>query len=509
MFEKTLQDLVKGIRAHKRDPSAFISQSIAEIKLELRSVDPFIKAQAVRKLTYLQMIGYDMSWAAFSVIEVMTSARFGHKRVGYLAANQTFTEETDVILLTTNHLKKEFNSGNQYDIGLAINCLANIATPDLSRDLLGDVSALLTHQRSYVRKKALLVMYKLFINYPQGLRLCFDRIRDRLDDTDSGVVSCAVNIICELADKNPRNYLALAPRFFRLLTTSSNNWMLIKVVKLLGSLVPEEPRLARKLLEPLATIIQNTAAKSLLYECIHTVTLALPFTKKEDGSESRAVPVVVKLCADNLRNFIQDPDQNLKYLGLVGYVNLMQSHPRAVAESRELVLACLTDDDVTIRTRALELLTGMVTKRTLEELVVQLLKHVVAAEGAYREDLIAKIVLMCSRDKYAFLVDFQWYTGALVELARMDHGCRSAATGALLASQLIDVALRVESVRAFAVEAMAGLLLESMGGSSVNLNSNLTEVLLAAAWIVGEYGAHVGKIRGVRGGSGVDSGWAR
>jgi hypothetical protein len=32
----------------------------------------------------------------------------------------------------------------------------------------------------------------------QGLRLCFDRIRDRLDDTDAGVVSCAVNIICEV-----------------------------------------------------------------------------------------------------------------------------------------------------------------------------------------------------------------------------------------------------------------------------------------------------------------------
>jgi AP-3 complex subunit delta len=43
MFEKTLTDLVKGIRAHKRDPSAFISQAIAEIKMELRSVDPFIK----------------------------------------------------------------------------------------------------------------------------------------------------------------------------------------------------------------------------------------------------------------------------------------------------------------------------------------------------------------------------------------------------------------------------------------------------------------------------------
>ena len=46
--------------------------------------------------------------------------------------------------------------------------------------------------------------------------------------------------------------------------------------------------------------------------------------------------------------------------GLVGFVNLMRSHPRAVAEHRALVLACLSDDDVTIRTRALELLTGRV-----------------------------------------------------------------------------------------------------------------------------------------------------
>lgn len=70
--------------------------------------------------------------------------------------------------------------------------------------------------------------YKLFIKYPQGLRLTFDRIKERLEDSDNSVVSCAVNVICELADKNPKNYLAMAPQFFRLLTTSSNNWMLIK-----------------------------------------------------------------------------------------------------------------------------------------------------------------------------------------------------------------------------------------------------------------------------------------
>lgn len=72
--------------------------------------------QAVRKLTYLQMMGYDMSWASFSVVEVMSSSRFAHKRIGYLAACQTFTDTTDVVLLTTNLLKKEFLSPNQYEV---------------------------------------------------------------------------------------------------------------------------------------------------------------------------------------------------------------------------------------------------------------------------------------------------------------------------------------------------------------------------------------------------------
>lgn len=222
-----------------------------------------------------------------------------------------------MILLTTNLFKKEFTNSslNQYEIGLAINCLANIATPDLARDCIGDLVMLMNHQRPYIRKKAILAMYKLYVRYPQGLRLSFDKLRDKLDDSESSVVSTAVNVICELANKNPKNYLAMAPKFFRLLTTSSNNWMLIKVVKLLGSLVSEEPRLARKLLDPLATIIQNTGAKSLQYECIHTITEALSYTKKEDGSDVKNLQAIVKLCSDYLRGFIEDSDQNLKYLG--------------------------------------------------------------------------------------------------------------------------------------------------------------------------------------------------
>lgn len=46
------------------------------------------------------------------------------------------------------------------------------------------------------------------------------------------MVCAAVNVICELARKNAKNYLPLAPQLYKLLTTSNNNWMLIKIIKL-------------------------------------------------------------------------------------------------------------------------------------------------------------------------------------------------------------------------------------------------------------------------------------
>ena len=106
MFEKTLQDVVRGIRSSKRDTALYISQCIAEIKAEINSRDMFVKANALQKLTFLHMMGYSMSWASFATIEVMSSPRFAQKRIGYLAASQGFTQDTDVILLTTNLLKK-------------------------------------------------------------------------------------------------------------------------------------------------------------------------------------------------------------------------------------------------------------------------------------------------------------------------------------------------------------------------------------------------------------------
>jgi AP-3 complex subunit delta-1 len=349
-------------------------------------------------------------------------------------------------------------------------------------------------------------LFKLFVQYPQGLRLTFTKIQEALEkDANPSVVSCAVNVITELSDKNPKNYLYLAPSFFLLLTSSSNNWMLIKVVKLLASLVPQEPRLARKLLEPLSNIVKTTQAKSLLYEAVHTITICFIYSAKADGTMPASVPAIVTLCANTLRSFVEEKDQNLKYLGLVGFGSLRKSHPKilSASEYRPLILQCLSDEDVTIRTRALHLLTGMATLKNIRELVVQLLGHVDLATGPYKQELVENIVEMCSAEKYARIPDFAWYFDVL--LLQLGHlrGLESS-HGELLRNEITNVALRVLPVRRHAVHRSMEVLLRSgegpplelTGGGAVTGDSYgdngrgrqiMPEILPSLAWIVGEY----------------------
>ena len=70
LFDKNLNDLVRGIRNHKDDEAKYIATCLEEIKQELRQHNTAVKANAVQKLTYLQMQGYDISWAGFNIVEV-------------------------------------------------------------------------------------------------------------------------------------------------------------------------------------------------------------------------------------------------------------------------------------------------------------------------------------------------------------------------------------------------------------------------------------------------------
>jgi len=44
----------------------------------------------------------------------------------------------------------------------------------------------LSSSRPYVRKKALLLLFKMFLKYPDTLRTMFPKLKERLEDQDPG-----------------------------------------------------------------------------------------------------------------------------------------------------------------------------------------------------------------------------------------------------------------------------------------------------------------------------------
>ncbi|KWU43363.1 ARM repeat-containing protein [Rhodotorula sp. JG-1b] len=539
VLEQTVSGLIKALRANKNDEARVVQQALDETRREIQSSDIDLKAEAILKLVYLEMLGYSISFASFAIVECMTSTKPHIKSIGYLAASQCFDRETEVAVLVVNLVKKDLlspptpmfsSSPNAFTVAHLTSTLSSVAlllTPPLARDLGPDLLSLLTHTRPLVRRQATLILWRILHSWPgvqelttgreeRGEDPWVERLRERLSDEDMGVVGSAVNVICEAARKDPRKYLPLAPELFGLLTASTNNWMLIKIIKLFAVLTREEPRLVKKLVPPLTELIETTPAMSLLYECIQTSIVGGMLNGPEGEQLART-------CVEKLGGFLEDLDQNLRYIALVALVKIAPTHPHLISTHHDTILNCVDDPDLSIRMRALDLVEVMADRQNLQAIVRRLSTHLrpvanapsaasalqraqqsVATgvpsapatpifSAAYRASVISLILRMCSSATYSNVTNFAWLIDTLVELTYVARtlGTDSATTGmpslgAQLRDTLIDVVARVRQIRPYAAKKMSALL-QDEDLLDEGEASDAAEVLGAAAWICGEY----------------------
>ncbi|XP_050376342.1 AP-3 complex subunit delta [Argentina anserina] len=470
LFQRTLDDLIKGLRLHLTgESSSFLSKALDEIRREAKSTDPDTKSTALLKLTYLSSLYfYDMSFAAFHVVELLSSTRFSHKKVAYHAASHSFHDSTPVLVLITHQLRKDLASSNEFEVSLALECLSRIATVDLARDLSQQCFTLLASAKMMVRKKATIVVLRVFDKYPDSVGVCFKRLVENLDSSDSQLVAVAVGVLCELAMKDPGSYLPLAPEFYKILVDSKNNWVLIKVLKIFAKLAPLEPRLAKRVVEPICEHMRRTGAKSLLFECIRTVVGSL-----SDYDHA------VRLAVVKIREMLVDDDPNLKYLGLQALSVVAPKHLWAVVENKEAVINSLSDVDPNIKLESLRLVMAMVSESNVAEICRVLVNYALKSDPEFCNLTLGSILSTCCRNVYEIIIDFDWYVSLLGEMSRMPH-CQK---GEEIEKQLIDIGLRVKDVRPELVRVSCDLLIDP----ALLGNPFLHRILSAAAWLSGEY----------------------
>ncbi|KAF4460222.1 hypothetical protein FALBO_13002 [Fusarium albosuccineum] len=539
-FEKSLYDLIRGLRNHKGNEKEYIQKSLKECRAEVRSQDMDLKATALLKLIYLEMVGHDMSWASFHVLEVMSSPKYHQKRVGYLGAVQSFRPDTEVLMLATNLLKKDLGSTTPTVISLPIATLPHVITPSLALSTLQDLLPRLSHSHSNIRKKTLVTLYRLALVYPEALRAAWPKIKERLmdPDEDPSVTAAIVNVVCELGWRRPNDFLPLAPRLFELLVDGGNNWMAIKLIKLFATLTPLEPRLVRKLLPPLTNIIRTTPAMSLLYECINGIIQGGILDSADDVSGSDEIAI---LCVNKLRGMIMiDGDPNLKYVALLAFNKIVTTHPYLVSQQEDVILECIDSPDITIRIQALDLVQGMVTGDNLMSIVSRLMKQLKSSMPAqdrgqsgtppndpndsddefaepaqpksnaqapplpddYRIDVIGRILAMCAKDNYSSVLDFDWYIDVLTQLVRMAPASRKvdgdlgpaersrANVSEKIGDELRNVAVKVRVMRSTAVRA-AEIIMNQLNGDTPPGHTITSGALKSVTWIIGEYSSQL------------------
>lgn len=147
MFEKSVTDLIREIRSKKFT----INQTLSEIQNEITKSE--LRGNAIQKCCVLHLLGYDMNWIVFHVVELMSSPKTIEKRIGYLTASLIFNQDTPVLMLCTNLVKKDLTSNVVSDCSMALHTLASIVNRDLARDLLQDVLLVLSHSNPYIRKR--------------------------------------------------------------------------------------------------------------------------------------------------------------------------------------------------------------------------------------------------------------------------------------------------------------------------------------------------------------------
>lgn len=443
LFGKNLTDLVRGIRRHD-DPgllAEYLRDVISECRDEVRSPDLDVKTTAILKLAYLEMKGFDMAWAGFHVTEVMASPHFQQKRIGYLVAMQSFRSDSELLMLVTNLLKMDLINQNPSTVGIALSGLATIVTPSLAADVADDIMRMLSHSNSYIRKKAVLALHNVIIQYPQAFPVALQRFADLLEvaqqnPEDAGnisVIGATVSVISELAHQasSVQNFLELTPKLYAVFTTSQHNWTILKLLKIFQLFTRREPRLKSRLLPPIRELMGSSEAVSLIYESMNCIIQG-KMLHNDDFT-----------LAAELRKYatcmMEKRDPNLTYLATKILGMLADINPRFVEDSNIFGLLRTPQSDPVTRIAMLDLATKAVNDDSFFDLVSELMN--LFREGSsqdYKEKIAVAISKMAAVRNYEFVPDFQWLIEEVfTELCQNTNRVE-------LSQRLLDIVIRVK-----------------------------------------------------------------
>jgi hypothetical protein len=467
IFTRSLSDIIRIYLALQKDsnPSDYVIAVFQDCQRLASSNRVEDNVSIVQQLIFFDLLGFDTSWANFMVVEVMALEDFSSKRIAYTAAAQFWTSASDAALMATNRISRDLTSISAVLTSSVLSSIPTYLNPSLASTLAPTVVSLMSSTHSGIRQKAIITFYHICLHSPESIKTGIQILRARLDDPDNPVIFSALSVTAELYAHNPKNFVPMIPKLAKMLDSSPGNWSTVKLVTILRLLCLAEPRLPKKLVTPFTSIIETTSSATVLFEVVKSI-IEIPISNT----------VLLTFASQRMATFLEHRDPNLKFLGLGLFMQLLRLQPKLVAQHRELITQCLDSNDDLTRLLALDLLASVATAKTVDGIVNKLLNHFrLSKSSAFKNQLLTKVVEICSKADYAVVQDFDWYLSVLFDF--INEG--GVTCFDLLADQFVDLAARVPATRSRLVSELSIFFANP---------EYPTRLILVALHIIGDYG---------------------
>ena len=293
----------------------------------------------------------------------MSGKKLSQRRIGFMIGSIALREKHEILTLTAGTFKKLFlESFAQKYISMGLNCFTSVCNSELSQFLHEDIIPLFSSSSVMVRRKAIASTYKIIKAHPEAISALSSYLGDALEDVSPAVQIASVTVMYELSRSNPKLFLVMVPKLFKLFQ-SDNNWLIIKLIKLMHEVIKVEPRMIKRLANTYQKLLMTTKAKSVEIDLIREI-----ITNFQSQTELYNLAKEVKSM-----EYFNTKDNNLIYLGLSSVKCIMLSSEGDTSEFRAKIVQCLNKTDITVRRAALSCIQAVVTKDNVKSIVNDIL----------------------------------------------------------------------------------------------------------------------------------------
>ncbi|XP_056648989.1 AP-1 complex subunit gamma-1 isoform X2 [Diorhabda sublineata] len=479
-----LRDLIRQIRAARTaaEERSVVNKECAYIRSTFREEDSVWRCRNIAKLLYIHMLGYPAHFGQLECLKLIASSRFTDKRIGYLGAMLLLDERQDVHLLITNCLKNDLNSATQFVVGLALCTLGAIASPEMARDLAGEIERLMKSPNAYIRKKAALCAFRIIKRVPELMEIFLPATRSLLSEKNHGVLITGVTLITEMCENSPdtlNHFKKIVPNLVRILKNLilagyspehdvsgvSDPFLQVKILKLLRVLGINDADASEAMNDILAQVATNTeTSKNVGNTILYETVLSIMDIKSESGLRVLAVNI--------LGRFLLNNDKNIRYVALNTLLRTVHVDTSAVQRHRTTILECLKDPDVSIRKRAMELSFALVNSQNIRTMMKELLTFLEKTDPEFKAQCSSSIVM--AAEKYA--PNKRWHLDTLLKVL--------IAAGNYVRDDVITSTIQLIS-ESTSQQAYVSLQLYKALSEDLFNKQPLTQV---AVWAIGEFG---------------------